>query len=124
VRFPGATYRTVRSAEKPAQPIEKSTAGAGLLAQVIVAKWADHQPLNRQENIFARHGVEISRKTMGGWMAQCAALLDPLWNAAKKELFSSHVIGTDDTGVKVWTGNWISRARGASGLTWAIRDIP
>ena len=92
---------TVRSAEKPAQPIEKSTAGAGLLAQVIVAKWADHQPLNRQENIFARHGVEISRKTMGGWMAQCAALLEPLWNAAKKELFSSHVIGTDDTGVKV-----------------------
>jgi len=92
---------TVRSAEKPAQPIEKSTAGAGLLAQVIVAKWADHQPLNRQENIFARHGVEISRKTMGGWMGQCAALLEPLWNAAKKELFASHVIGTDDTGVKV-----------------------
>ncbi len=92
---------TVRTAEKPRQTIAKSTAGASVLAQVIVAKWADHQPLHRQEKIFARHGVEISRKTMGGWMARCAGLLEPLWRAAKKELFLSHVIGTDDTSVKV-----------------------
>lgn len=51
--------------------------------------------------MFARHGVTISRKTMGGWMAQCAKLLDPLYQAMKKELFGSKVIGTDDTGVKV-----------------------
>jgi transposase len=55
---------TVRTATKPPQPIEKSTAGASLLAQVIVAKVADHLPLNRQEKIFERHGVDISRKTM------------------------------------------------------------
>ena len=91
----------VRTAGKPPQPVEKSTAGASLLAQVIVAKWADHQPLHRQEKMFARHGVEISRKTMGGWMAQCARLLDPLYQAMKKELFGSKVIGTDDTAVKV-----------------------
>jgi transposase len=66
---------TVRTAAKPPQPIEKGTAGASLLAQVIVAKWADHQPLHRQEKMFERHGIEISRKTMGGWMAQCAELL-------------------------------------------------
>jgi transposase len=92
---------TIRTAGKPAQPIEKSTAGASLLAQVIVAKWADHQPLHRQEQMFARHGVTISRKTMGGWMAQCANLLDPLYGAMKKELLGSKVIGTDDTSVKV-----------------------
>jgi transposase len=92
---------TVKTAIKPPQPIEKSTAGASLLAQVIVAKWADHQPLHRQEKIFERHGIEISRKTMGGWMAQCAALLDPLYQLMKKELLSSRVIGTDDTSVKV-----------------------
>jgi transposase len=92
---------TVKAARKPPQPIQKSTAGASLLAQVIVAKWADHQPLHRQEKMFARHGVEISRKTMGGWMAQCAHLLDPLYQAMKKELFGSKVIGTDDTSVKV-----------------------
>ena len=92
---------TVKTASKPPQPIQKSTAGASLLAQVIVAKWADHQPLHRQEKIWERHGVEISRKTMGGWMAQCARLLDPLYQAMKKELFGSKAIGTDDTSVKV-----------------------
>ena len=92
---------TVRTATKPPQPIEKSTAGASLLAQVIVAKVADHLPLNRQEKIFERHGVDISRKTMGGWMAQCADLLNPLYASAKDVLFQSKVIGTDDTGVKV-----------------------
>src|ERR1051325_9382891 len=96
-----ASARTVKPPGKPAQPIEKSTAGASLLAQVIVAKWADHQPLDRQEKLFERHGVEISRKTMGGWLAQCAKLLDPLYQAMKKELFGSKVIGTDDTSVKV-----------------------
>lgn len=92
---------TVRTAGKPPQPIEKSIAGASLLAQVIVSKWADHLPLHRQEQIFARHGVPISRKSMCGWMAQCAALLSPLYVAAKKVLFESKVIGTDDTSVKV-----------------------
>jgi len=92
---------TVKTATKPAQPIEKSTAGASLLAQVIVAKTVDHLPLNRQEKIFARHGVEISRKTLCGWMAQSAELLHPLYEALKQVLFQSKVIGTDDTSVKV-----------------------
>jgi transposase len=92
---------TVKTATKASQPIEKSTAGASLLAQVIVAKTVDHLPLNRQEKIFQRHGVEISRKTMGGWMAQCAHLLQPLYGSLKEVLFQSRVIGTDDTSVKV-----------------------
>jgi transposase len=92
---------TVKTATKPPQPIEKSTAGASLLAQVIVSKVADHLPLHRQEKIFERHGVDISRKTMGGWLAQCADLVKPLYESAKEVLFQSKVIGTDDTGVKV-----------------------
>jgi transposase len=92
---------TVRTATKPPQPIEKSTAGASLLAQVIVAKTADHLPLHRQEKIFERHGVDISRKTMGGWLAQCADLLKPLYGSMKEVLLQSKVIGTDDTSVKV-----------------------
>ncbi len=86
VRLKYACACTIRTAGKPAQPIEKSTASASLLAQVIVAKWADHQPLHRQEKMFVRHGVTISRKTIGGWMAQCAKLLDPLYQTMKKEL--------------------------------------
>jgi transposase len=95
---------TVKTATKPPQPIEKSTAGASLLAQVIVAKTVDHLPLNRQQKIFERHGVDISRKTMCGWMAQTAELLKPLYESMKGVLFQSKVIGTDDTSVKVLDG--------------------
>jgi len=65
VRLKYACECTVKAADKPAQPIEKSTAGASVLAQVIVSKYADHLPLHRQERIFARYGVDLSRKTMG-----------------------------------------------------------
>jgi len=92
---------TVKTAAKPTQPIEKSTAGASMLAHVIVSKFADHQPLHRQEQMLEREGVRISRKTMGGWLAPVADLLDPLYESARKILFESKVIGTDDTGVKV-----------------------
>jgi len=92
---------TIKTATKPSQPIEKSTAGASLLAQVITGKFADHLPLNRQETIFARHGVDLSRRTMCGWLVQCGELLIPLYGSLKQVLFQSKVIGTDDTGVKV-----------------------
>ncbi|MGA7237221.1 MAG: IS66 family transposase [Bryobacteraceae bacterium] len=92
---------TVKTAAKPPQPIAKSTASASLLAQVIVAKTADHLPLHRQEKIFARHGVDLSRKTMCGWLAQCAEVLQPLYRCMKTTLLGSKVIGTDDTSVKV-----------------------
>jgi len=51
--------------------------------------------------MFERHGVDLSRKTMGGWLAQCAHLLQPLYGSLKEVLFQSKVIGTDDTSVKV-----------------------
>jgi transposase len=92
---------TVKTAGKPSQPIEKSTAGAGLLTQVIVAKYADQLPLHRQAKIFQRFGVELSEQTMCGWMKQCAGLLDPLYRELKKFVLSSKVVGTDDTPVKV-----------------------
>jgi transposase len=92
---------TVKTAGKPGQPIEKSTAGASVLAQVIVAKFADHLPLHRQGKMFRRHGVEIADQTMCGWMGQCAALLEPLYGRLKRHVLASKVVGTDDTPVKV-----------------------
>ena len=92
---------TVTTATKPPQPIEKSTAGASLLTQVIVAKYADHLPLNRQEKMFRRFGVELPRQTLCGWMGQTAELLDPLYERAKKFVLGSKVAQTDDTPVKV-----------------------
>jgi transposase len=92
---------TVKTAGKPSQPIEKSTAGASLLTQVIVAKFADHLPLHRQAKIFRRFGVELSDRTMCGWMRQCADLLNPLYQRLKEFVLASKVVGTDDTPVKV-----------------------
>jgi len=69
--------------------------------QVIVAKYADHLPLYRQAKIFSRFGVELSDKTMGGWVKQSADLLDPLYRELKNFVLSSKVVGTDDTPVKV-----------------------
>jgi transposase len=92
---------TVKTAGKPSQPIEKSTAGASLLTQVIVAKFGDHLPLHRQAKIFRRFGVELSDRTMCGWMRQCAELLEPLYNKLKDFVLASKVVGTDDTPVKV-----------------------
>jgi transposase len=92
---------SVKTAMKPPQPIEKSTAGASLLAQVIVSKVADHLPVHRQAKILKRFGVEISDQTMCGWMRQSAELLDPLYARLKQFVLSSKVVGTDDTPVKV-----------------------
>jgi transposase len=80
---------------------EKGLAGASLLAQVAVAKYADHCPLHRQEAIFRRHGAELSRKTMCGWMRQTAELLTPLYDRLQVQVLGSKVVGTDDTPVAV-----------------------
>jgi transposase len=88
---------TVKTATKPAQPIEKSTAGASLLAQVIVAKYADHLPLHRQAKMFARLGVEVPDQTLCRWVARCAQLPEPLYERLKRFVLASKVVGTDDT---------------------------
>jgi transposase len=92
---------TVVTAEKPGGPIEKGLPGPGLLAQVAVSKYGDHLPLNRQEEIFERQGVELSRQTMCGWMRQAAELVAPLHERMKRQVLDSKVVQTDDTPVPV-----------------------
>jgi transposase len=92
---------TVVTAAKPPAPVEKGMAGPGLLAHVAVSKYGDHLPLHRQESIFARHGVELSRKTMCDWMRQCAELVNPLYDLMQERALRSKVVQTDDTPVPV-----------------------
>jgi len=93
---------TIVTADKNTyEPIEKGLAGAGLLAQVVVSKYSDHCPLYRMEDIFSREGVKIARSTMCDWMAQSAALLQPLYDLMKQRVLASKVIHTDDTPVRV-----------------------
>ena len=92
---------TVVTAEKPEAPIEKGLAGPGLLAHVAVSKYGDHLPLHRQEEIFQRQGVELSRQTMCGWMRGCADRVSPLYELMKKRVLDSKAVQTDDTPVPV-----------------------
>ena len=96
-----ACEATVVTAETPAAPIEKGRPGPGLLAQVITAKYADHLPLHRQVDIFARHGVTLARQTLCDWVAAAAALLTPVYEDLTAGVLASAVIHTDDTAVPV-----------------------
>src|SRR5712692_6618127 len=92
-----------RRSEKldPAQPIDKGRPGPGLLAQVITAKYADHLPLNRQVDIFARHGVDLSRQTLCDWVGDAAVLLEPIYRDLTVSVLGGKVVQTDDTTVPV-----------------------
>ena len=95
----------VIQASKPAQPIEKGLAGPGLLAHIITSKYCDHLPLYRQEQIIARHGIHLSRKTLCDWVMQTADLLAPVVDAMRGQVLQSKAIHTDDTPVRVQDQN-------------------
>jgi len=88
-------------AEAPSRPIERGIAGPGLLAHVLVSKYADHLPLYRQAEIYARDGVELDRSTMAEWVGGCSRLLEPLVEALRRHVMSATKLHTDDTPVPV-----------------------
>ena len=81
----------------PPQPIEQGMAAPGLLAHVIVSKWADHLPLNRQAGMLKRHGIELSPNTLGDWVLGCGELLAPLHARLCEIVRQSDILHTDDT---------------------------
>jgi transposase len=91
----------VAIAPAPAQSIEKGLPGPGLLAQVLVGKFADHCPLHRQAGILQRHGVRLSPSTLGDWVRDGATVLEPVVHEMKRAILGSHVIQSDDTPVPV-----------------------
>ena len=91
----------VALAPKPPQPVEKGLPGPGLLAQTVLAKYGDHAPLYRQEDIAARQGLILRRSTLCDWIAAAADLALPLYERMKQLALQSHVLHTDDTTVKL-----------------------
>jgi len=91
----------VVEAPAPSRPIERGLAAPSLLAHVIVSKYADHLPLFRQSEIYARQGVEISRSTMAGWVGAASDLLAPLVEAIGKHVFAGRKLHADDTPMPV-----------------------
>lgn len=91
--------QTLVQAPVPAQVIDKGIPTAGLLAQVLVAKFLDHLPLYRQERIFERAGLAIARSTLAQWVGECGAQLQPLVDALTSELLRQAVLHADETPV-------------------------
>ncbi|PCC73202.1 IS66 family transposase [Nannocystis exedens] len=100
----------VKIAEPPERPIERGLAGPGMLADTIVRRWQDHTPLHRQESIYARDGLELSRSTICGWHEQLADLVEPLVDAMLRDALESPYLCTDATGVLVRTEEQCQRA--------------
>jgi transposase len=88
-------------APAPSRPIERGIAGPGLLAHVLVSKFADHLPLYRQSEIYARQGVEIERSTLAGWVGASSELLSPLVAALQKHVLAASKLHADDTPIPV-----------------------
>lgn len=104
----------------PARPIDKGMPAAGLLAQVIVAKYADHCPLYRQQAIYRRSGIELDRATLAAWVGQASDLFDPLVEALGRHVRSAEKLHADDTPVPVLDPG---RGKTKTGRLWTyVRD--
>ena len=88
-------------AEAPPRPIARGLAGPGLLAHVLVSKYCDHLPLYRQEEMYAREGIELERATLADWVGSASRLLQPLVAALRRYVMSAEKLHTDDTPVPV-----------------------
>jgi transposase len=113
-----------RNCEKITQPpapfhaIARGFAGPSLLAMMLVEKYANHQPLNRQSEQYAREGIELSVSTMADHVGACAATLTPLYELIKAHVFAAERIHGDDTTVPV-----LAKVKTRTGRIWTyVRD--
>ena len=87
----------------PSRPIERGRPGPGLLAHVLIGKYCDHLPLDRQSKIFARERVDLHRSTLTDWVGRTTALLEPLADHIGKLVRAGPALFADDTPVKLQT---------------------
>jgi len=104
----------------PPRPIARAMAAPGLLAQIIVAKYADHCPLYRQQGIYRRSGVELDRATLATWVGGVARLLEPLVDVLGRYVLAAEKVHADDTPVPVLDPG---RGKTKTGRLWTyVRD--
>jgi len=96
-----AKCETIHQAPVDPHIIDKGIPTNGLLAQVLVAMYADHLPLYRQEAIFGRAGLAIPRSTLAQWVGSCGVQLQPLVDAMRNELLQHRVLHADETPVSM-----------------------
>ncbi|CAN5290130.1 hypothetical protein BH11PLA2_BH11PLA2_10810 [soil metagenome] len=103
-------------AELPPEAMPKCKATPGLIADIIISKLVDHPPLYRQQKRYARQGVDLSRSTLCGWLADAAEVLTPLYALLKARVLAAPVLHTDDTPIPVQDP---SREHCRTGRIWA-----
>ncbi|WP_155309823.1 IS66 family transposase [Desulfosarcina ovata] len=113
---------TVKIAPPPVQLIPKSNATEGLLAHIAVSKFADALPLYRQQKIFDRLGVELSRSTLANWMIQAAARCGPLIDLMAQEIRGGPMINIDESPLQVL--NEPGRSNTAKSYMWVFYGGP
>jgi transposase len=102
----------------PSHPIPRGFAGPSLLAMILVGKFADHQPLNRQSAAFAREGVEIDTSTLADWVGACVVALDPIVSRLREHVLTAERLHVDDTTVPV-----LAKTKTRIGRLWTyVRD--
>jgi len=111
-------HEGVVEAPAPPQAVEKSLAGEGLLAHVVVSKYVDHLPLHRLEGIFARQGIDLPRSTLCGWVADVATALTPIGDQLRREIVAADYLQTDDTSITVLD----ERGGSFKGRIWTYLD--
>jgi transposase len=112
-----ACESAVVQAPAPARLIEGGLPSEALVAHVLVSKYADHLPLYRQSQIYARQGLELDRSTLADWVGRAAAELQPLHERLFEHLKRSAKLFMDETRAPVLDPG---RKRTKTGYLWAI----
>jgi transposase len=117
-KFSCRSCETIMQPPAPFHAISRGLAGPSLLAMMLVEKYANHQPLNRQSEHYAREGIELSVSTMADHVGACAATLMPLYELIKAHVFAAERLHGDDTTVPV-----LARGKCRTGRIWTyVRD--
>ena len=106
----------VVQAPAPARLIEGGLPTEATVAQVLVSKYADHLPLYRQAQIYARQGINLDRSTLADWVGRAAWLLQPVHEHLLMRLKGSAKLFADETTAPVLDPG---RGRTKTGQLWA-----
>ena len=107
----------VTQAPAPAHLIEGGLPTEGMLAHVLVSKFADHLPLYRQAQIYARSGIDLHRSTLAEWVGKASFHLRPVFECLKAQLKTSNTLGLDETTVRVLDPG---RGKTRTGYMWTM----
>lgn len=115
-----AGCQSITQAPAPSRPIDRGMAAAGLMTHVLVSKYADHTPLYRLSQIYARDGVELAPSTLGDVVGGAAWLLTPLAQALGRYVLGGYKVHGDDTPIRVLGG---AKNKAKTGRMWVyVRD--